>query len=94
LEIFRPFIALQSLHIEPRVVPLIAFALQELTGDRVMEVLPALHSICLTLDPPRSARKALDQFTNARQLSGHPLTVQCPAVKTRVVRRALLLRSE
>ena len=98
LEIFRPFIALQSLHIEPRVVPLIAFALQELTGDRVMEVLPALHSIYLTLDPPRSARKALDQFTDARQLSGHPLTVQCPAVDTRVktavVRRALLLRSE
>ncbi|KAI0251638.1 hypothetical protein BJV78DRAFT_1209556 [Lactifluus subvellereus] len=75
LEIFRPFIALQSLRIKPGVVPFIAPALQELTGDRVMEVLPALHSISLG-NASGSAARALDQFIAARQLSGHPVTVQ------------------
>ena len=76
LGIFHPFIALQSLHIEPRVAPLIAAALQELTGDNVMLVLPALRSISFALDPPRSVQQALHQFIAARQLSGHPVTAQ------------------
>ena len=48
----------------------------ELAVDRVMEVLPALHSILLEGKASGSAAQALDQFITARQLSGHPVTVQ------------------
>ncbi|KAI0247868.1 hypothetical protein BJV78DRAFT_1156917 [Lactifluus subvellereus] len=75
LEIFRPFIAVQSLHI-PRLDRLIAPALQELTGVRVMEVLPALRSLFLTdPDPSGSVRKAIGPFITARHLSNQPVTV-------------------
>jgi hypothetical protein len=75
LEIFRPFIAVQSLDIcslEEPITP----ALQELTGARVLEVLPALHTLGVK-DPDESGsvRQALEPFITARHLSNHPVTV-------------------
>ncbi|KAI0249442.1 hypothetical protein BJV78DRAFT_1362871 [Lactifluus subvellereus] len=77
LEIFRPFIAVQSLHIfGDGLDELIAPALQELTGVRVMEVLPALHNLfVLGPHPSGSARQAIEPFITARQLSNQPVTV-------------------
>ena len=75
LEIFRPFIGVQSLHIYG-LDGLIAPALQELTGVRVMEVLPALCSLFVTdLDPSGSVRQAIEPFISARRASGQPVTV-------------------
>ena len=75
LELFRPFIAMQDLHILG-LGGLIAPALQELTGVRVMEVLPALRSLFLTgPDPSGSVRQAIEPFITARQLSNQPVAV-------------------
>ncbi|KAI0249436.1 hypothetical protein BJV78DRAFT_1354257 [Lactifluus subvellereus] len=55
---------------------LIAPALQELTGVRVMEVLPALHNLfVMDPHPSGSARQAIEPFITARQLSNQPVTV-------------------
>ncbi|KAI0247873.1 hypothetical protein BJV78DRAFT_1355289 [Lactifluus subvellereus] len=70
LEIFRPFIAVQSLHIFS-LDEFIAPVLQELTG--VTEVLPALRSLFLT--DPDSSREAIEPFITARHLSNQPVTV-------------------
>jgi hypothetical protein len=76
LEIFRPFIAVQSLHIFD-LVKHIASALQELTGERVMEVLPALRSLFVTdPDPSGFERQDIEPFLTARQLSNQPVTFQ------------------
>jgi hypothetical protein len=76
LEIFRPFIAVKILQIRG-LDELIAPALQELTGERVMEVLPGLRSLFVTdWEPSGSVREAIEPFITARQLSNQPVTVQ------------------
>jgi hypothetical protein len=53
-----------------RVVPRIAPTLQELVGERVIEVLPALQ--CLFLDklhPSGTVQEEIVKFVNARQLA-------------------------
>ena len=76
LELLHPFTSVRELVLSEDLVPLVAPALQELTGERVTEVLPALQSIFL-LGPRISGpvKKALKVFTTARRLSGHPVTV-------------------
>jgi hypothetical protein len=79
LELFHPFVAVQNLDIAPRLAVHIAPALRELTGGRVMEVLPELR--CLSSLPLRgsisalSLRGALKPFITARQLANHPVTI-------------------
>ncbi len=50
--------------------------LEELAGDRVTDVLPALKTLFLN-GPQQSGpvREAVRQFASARQLSGHPVVV-------------------
>jgi len=56
--------------------PSIAPALQELVGERVTEVLPALQSLFLRGSHPSGpVRKAIRKFVTARQLAGHPIIV-------------------
>ena len=75
LELFRPFIAVQRLDICGLEEP-IAPALRELTGARVMEVLPALRTLgVIDPDSSGSVRQALKPFITARHLSNHPVTV-------------------
>jgi hypothetical protein len=47
LELLHPFTAVKDLHISQVLTPQIAHALQELVGERVTEVLPALHGLFL-----------------------------------------------
>jgi hypothetical protein len=77
LELVQPFVAVQRLHIQGRLVTSFVPALQQLTGDRVMEVLPALRHISISLHGTDviSARKSLRPFITARQLINHPVTV-------------------
>jgi hypothetical protein len=76
LELFRPFTAVKNLYIASEFTSRIALALQELIGERVTEVLPALQTLFLE-EPLQSGplQEAIEQFAAARQLSSHPVAV-------------------
>jgi hypothetical protein len=77
LELFHLFIAVQSLRVSEKLVPPVAAALQDLTGERTMEVLPALHSVFLEgLEPSGPVPGGFKSFIAARQLYDHPVAVQ------------------
>ena len=76
LEIFHPFTAVKNLYVSKEFAQCIAPALQELVGERVTEVLPALESLFLEeLQPSGPVQEAIGQFVAARQLLGHPVAV-------------------
>ena len=76
LEIFRPFTNVTSLYISRQFAPHIVSALQELVGERVTEVLPALRTLFIQeMVPSRPVQEGIGQFVAARQLSGHPIVV-------------------
>ncbi|KAH9957744.1 hypothetical protein BGW80DRAFT_1379664 [Lactifluus volemus] len=62
------------MRIPPRLGEIIASALQELTGESVMDALPML---CHLYVPPPSAstQQAIQSFISSRQRSNHPVTV-------------------
>jgi hypothetical protein len=74
LEIFHAFSASQHMRIPPRLGEIIASALQELTGERVMEALPVLHHLYLP-SSSASTQQAIKPFVSSRQRSNHPVTV-------------------
>ena len=76
LELFRPFTAVRTLRIPYKLQSRIVPALQELTGERATEVLPALDSLYLEGYPPSgSDQQAIESFVAARQHSDHPVAV-------------------
>jgi len=77
LELFRPFSGVRSLYVSETLEPLVVAALGELTGERIMEVLPALEHLSLDeLEPSGSVQDATESFIAARQLSDRPVVVQ------------------
>jgi len=77
LELFHLFIAVQSLRVSEKLLPPVAAALQELTGERTMEVLPALHSLSLEkLGASGPVQEGIRSFVASRQQSDHPVAVQ------------------
>jgi hypothetical protein len=76
LDLLHPFTAVEHLYISRRFTPLIAPSLQELVGERVTEVLPALQTLFLVEPLPSGpAQEAIGQFVAARQLACHPVAV-------------------
>ncbi|KAI0251497.1 hypothetical protein BJV78DRAFT_1210077, partial [Lactifluus subvellereus] len=76
LELFRPFTAVRTLRISRQPQSSIMRALQELTGERAIEVLPALDGLYLEdYQPSGPEQKVIESFTAARQYSDHPVTV-------------------
>ena len=76
LDIFRPFIAVQTLRVTEGRWQSVAPVLRELTGERVMEVLPGLRTLVFgEFQPCASIMGALEPFIAARQLSGHPVAI-------------------
>ena len=77
LELLRPFTSVKCLYITGGFEHLIARAMEELIGERVTEVLPALQTVCLHSDVYDEERfeKAFGPFVATRQLSGHPIAV-------------------
>ncbi|KAI0251489.1 hypothetical protein BJV78DRAFT_1352932 [Lactifluus subvellereus] len=76
LELFRPFTAVRTLRISRSPQSSIMRALQELSEDRTIEVLPSLD--CLYLEdcqPSGPEQKAIEPFIAARQDSDHPVAV-------------------
>jgi hypothetical protein len=77
LELFHLFNFVQGLYVSKRFLPLVAAALQELTAERAMEVLPALRSLSLQeLQPFGSVQEAIKSFVAIRQLSDNPVVIQ------------------
>ena len=77
VELFRLFVAVQSLHISERLVSPIARALQDLTRQMATEVLPVLWTLFLGGPrPPGPVHEAMRSFATARQLSHRPVVIQ------------------
>ena len=77
LELFDLFPAMQSLCISGELRPLVARALQDLTGDIATEVLPFLYRLVFRgPSPSGSIQKDIQKFITARQDSIHPVDVE------------------
>jgi hypothetical protein len=78
LQLFHPFSSVKNLFLSEKVVQLVAPALQELTGGRVTEVLPALQNLFLRgPEPSETVQEAIGQFIDERKLSDCPVAVHC-----------------
>ena len=76
LDLLHPFIAVKNFYLLRRFVPRIAPALQELTGDRTTEVLPALQNIFLEgFQPSEPVQEGIARFISARQLTNQPVVI-------------------
>jgi hypothetical protein len=73
LEVFHAFSALQHMRIPPKLGEIIGSALQELTGERVMDALTMLRHLYLS-PPSASTQQAIQPFISSRQRSNHPVT--------------------
>jgi hypothetical protein len=77
LELFRLFVAAQSLHVSEGLVSPVARALQDLTGLTATEVFPVLRTLFLEgLQPSGPVHEAIKSFDTARQLSHQPVLIQ------------------
>ena len=76
LDVLRPFTTVKNLYLSRQLAPHIVPNLQELVGERVKEVLPALQTLFLE-EPLRLGpiQDTIEQFVAARQLSGHPIAI-------------------
>jgi hypothetical protein len=79
LHLVRCFHATKYMYLSQGLALRVAPALQELTGERVTEVLPVLRNIFVQrLDSLGPVEEAIGQFLAARRpLSGHPIDIQC-----------------
>jgi hypothetical protein len=74
LELLRSFTTVKNLCLSGKCVRRIAQTLQDLDGDRVTEVLPALENVFLTyLEPLEPIPEGILQFVSARQLTSHSI---------------------
>jgi hypothetical protein len=76
LDLLLPFTAVKHLHLSKQLSLRIAPALQELTGGRTTEVLPALRDVLLEgFQPSDPVQEGIAQFIFARQLTNHPVAI-------------------
>ncbi|KAI9436097.1 hypothetical protein F5148DRAFT_1380334 [Russula earlei] len=76
LELLDLFTSVEDLRLSDQIAQGVCQALEELTGERVTEVLPALQNIFLKgLEPLESVPKYIEGFVAARKISGHPVAV-------------------
>jgi hypothetical protein len=76
LQLLLSFTAVKNLLLFEKVASGIAATLQGLVGGRITEVLPSLQHIFVeAFDRSGPFRGNIRQFVNARQLSGHPVTI-------------------
>jgi hypothetical protein len=76
LKLLDPFTALKNLYLPHETAQRVCYALQEFSGKREAEVLPALRNLFVqgfpSLEP---VQEALIPFIAARELSGHPVVI-------------------
>jgi hypothetical protein len=77
LELLDLFTGTKNLYLSRKLPPRIAPILQELVGERMTKVLPALQKLFLFKHELRGpADEAVGDFLAARQLSGHPIAIR------------------
>jgi hypothetical protein len=77
LQLLNIFVSVKSLYVSEELGPFIAFALEELTGERVTEVLPALDNLFFGgLETSGFVEETIESFVTMRQLSGHPVSLR------------------
>jgi len=76
LELLDPFTALKDLYLTDEIARHVCGALQELSGERAVEVLPVLRNLFVDgLVSIEHIEEAIRPFVAARQHSGHPVVV-------------------
>jgi hypothetical protein len=79
LDLFLPFTAVKNLYLSKEFSPCVALGLQDLTGARTTEVLPALQNVFLEgfqpSEPVQKGIAPLARFISARHLTDHPVTI-------------------
>ena len=76
LDLLHPFTAVKNLYLSRQFAPRVAPALQELTGERTTEVLPALQNIFLQgFQPSEPVQGGIARFISARQLTNQPVVI-------------------
>jgi len=76
LELLYSFSTVKDLYLDREFVPRIAPTLQELVGERVTEVLPALQSLFLEgFQQSGPDQEAIRPFIAARQRANHPVAI-------------------
>ena len=76
LDLLLPFIAVKNLYLSKKFSPHIACALQELSGGRTTEVLPALQNVFLEgFQSSEPFHEGIRQFISARQLTNLPVAI-------------------
>jgi hypothetical protein len=78
-ELLHLFTAVKKVTLKSKdLVQLVAPALQEISGERATEVLPALQNLFLDTEgwrPSGPVKEAIEKFIATRQFCGHPVTV-------------------
>ena len=93
LDVLNPFTAVKDLYLSQIFVPRIAPTLQELVGERVAGVLPALQCLFLEkLHPSGTIQEEIVKFVDARQLAEHPVAISLWEKRTTHLRLMALRR--
>ena len=75
-DLLLPFTAVKNLYLSKKFATRIAPALQELTGGRTTEVLPALKNVRLEgFEPSEPVQEGIARFISTRQLANHTIAV-------------------
>ena len=76
LDLLLPSTGVKNLYLSKKFSPRIALALQELTGRRTTEVLPALQNVFLEGSrPSKPVQGGIARFISARQLINRPVAI-------------------
>jgi hypothetical protein len=75
LELLRPFTGVKNLYLSEKFASCIISSLQELTGGRATEVLPALQNIFLEELQESGVQAGIERFAAMRQVTSQPIAV-------------------
>ena len=75
IELLQPFTTVKDLHISKQVTSRVAPALQELSGELVVDLLPGLQNLFVVGLEPSGPVQAIEQFIAARTVSGRPVAL-------------------
>ena len=77
LELLRLFSSVKQLHLAKTVAHPVAQILGGLPAEQVLGVLPTLESVFMAQRKPFGpVKEAISEFADARQLSGHPVSIR------------------
>ena len=81
LDLLRALTGLEKLHVAGELASIITFALAQITGETIPEILPALLELHFGLQAPPWTSSFLEQFIAERKLCGLPVSVHFQRVE-------------